>query len=118
MAKMTDRQKKILSEYPSQEDIEKKYFKKHPEYIEDCKEEILEEIKNNPNISDEEYLEKIKALIRFEGYSKVAKATKISREHLYRSFSKKGNPTFFTIRKVMNFLNLNIIPVKKTKLAY
>ncbi len=118
MATLTEKQKKVLAKYPSHEEIEKIYFKKHPEYIEECKEDILTDIKNNPNMSDGEYLEKIKALIRLEGYLKVAKATKLSREHLYRSFAKTGNPTFATLRKVMNYLGLDLIPMKKNKVVY
>jgi len=118
VATLTEKQKKVLAKYPSHEEIEKIYFKKHPEFIEVCKEEILSDIKNRPDMSDGEYLEKIKALIRLEGYLKVAKATKLSREHLYRSFTKTGNPTFATLRKVMNYLGLNLIPIKKSKIVY
>ena len=45
---------------------------------------------------------------RAKGMSQVAEQTGLSREHLYRSFSKKGNPTLRTLLAVLNALGIEL----------
>ena len=56
---------------------------------------------------------------RAQGLTNAAKATELNREHLYRSLSKKGNPAFSTIIKLIKFLDLdiNITESKSAKTA-
>ena len=42
------------------------------------------------------------------GMTKLAKMTKISREHIYRMLSKKGNPEFQTLKSLLAALGLKI----------
>jgi probable addiction module antidote protein len=45
---------------------------------------------------------------RAKGMTEIAKETGLTRESLYHSLSKKGNPLFSTVKKVINALNLQI----------
>lgn len=42
------------------------------------------------------------------GMTKLAQETGLSREGLYKSFSKKGNPSFVTVSKVARALGLKL----------
>lgn len=48
------------------------------------------------------------AAARARGMSKIAKQTGLSRESLYRSFSKQGNPRFDTLLKVLSALGVKL----------
>jgi hypothetical protein len=43
-----------------------------------------------------------------EGISEIARASGLSREHLYRSFSEKGNPTLKSMLAVMEALGVRL----------
>ena len=45
---------------------------------------------------------------RAKGMTEVAKGANLSRESLYRTLSKAGNPEFATIIKVMNSLGMQL----------
>jgi len=45
---------------------------------------------------------------RAKGMAAIAEQTGLSREQLYRSFSKKGNPTLKTTLAVMNALGIKL----------
>jgi len=45
---------------------------------------------------------------RAKGMSEIAHASGLSREHLYRSFSEKGNPTLKSILAVMDALGVQL----------
>ncbi|PIM54084.1 putative addiction module antidote protein [Roseateles chitinivorans] len=45
---------------------------------------------------------------RAKGMTQVAEQTGLSREHLYRSFSEKGNPTLRTLLAVLNVLGIEL----------
>jgi len=45
---------------------------------------------------------------RAKGMSQIATETGLSREQLYRSFSKRGNPTLKTTLAVMNALGVQL----------
>ena len=42
------------------------------------------------------------------GMTKLAQETGLSREELYKSFGKQGNPSFVTVSKVANALGLKL----------
>ena len=49
-------------------------------------------------------------IARAKGTSEIAAATGITREGLYRTLSKDGNPSFSAILKVMKALGLKLKP--------
>jgi len=49
---------------------------------------------------------------RAQGMSKVAADTGLSRESLYRSLSKDGNPELATVMKVITALGVRLKPVE------
>lgn len=53
------------------------------------------------------------------GVGKISKVTKLNRENLYRTLSKKGNPKFNSLAIILESLGLNLIfsPRKKHKRA-
>jgi probable addiction module antidote protein len=56
--------------------------------------------------SNEMFLEAIKDVAQAHRMSNVARNSGMAREALYRSLSKKGNPTFETLTAVLNVLGL------------
>jgi len=48
---------------------------------------------------------------RAKGVASIAKKTGLSREQLYRSFSKKGNPTLKTTIAVMKALDVELTAI-------
>lgn len=58
----------------------------------------------------------IKALgtaARAQGMQKIAKATGLQRQGLYKSLSEDGNPSFETVLKVMNAVGMDLMPVRR-----
>jgi probable addiction module antidote protein len=49
-------------------------------------------------------------IARAKGMTEVAEAAGVTREGLYRTLSKDGNPSFATILKVMKALGLKLRP--------
>jgi len=45
---------------------------------------------------------------RAKGMSEIARASGLSREHLYRSFSENGNPTLQSVLAVMDALGVRL----------
>ena len=45
---------------------------------------------------------------RAKGMSEIARASGLSREYLYRSFSEQGNPTLKSLLAVMNALGVHL----------
>ena len=82
------------------------------EYIED--KEDLEFLLNDAlETGNVEYIADILGTIaKAKGMGGIAAETQLNREQLYRSFSKKGNPTLKTFFSVLKALDLTIT-VKK-----
>ncbi|MEN4826048.1 MULTISPECIES: addiction module antidote protein [unclassified Pseudomonas] len=55
---------------------------------------------------------------RAKGMSAIANEAGVSREHLYRSFSEKGNPTLKTMLAVMRAVGLDLTTRKHIKPAH
>lgn len=56
----------------------------------------------------EELLRAVSVIARSRGMSELARQTGISREALYRAFSKNGNPTLDTLLRVMKALGVRL----------
>ena len=54
-------------------------------------------------------------IARSRGMTQIAKEAEVSRESLYKSLSKKGNPEFATILKLMAALDLTLCVKQKRK---
>lgn len=50
----------------------------------------------------------INELSRKKGMSKIAKETGLARESLYKSLSENGNPSFYSIYKILRSLGLSL----------
>ncbi len=57
----------------------------------------------------------IGVVARSRGMTEIAKEAEVSRESLYKSLSKKGNPEFATILKLMAALDLTLCVKQKRK---
>ena len=55
------------------------------------------------------------AVARSEGMTKIARATGLAREGLYKSLSEDGNPSFSTILKVLDACGLVLVPSEKSR---
>jgi probable addiction module antidote protein len=53
-------------------------------------------------------------IARSEGMTQLARELNLSRESLYRSFSKTGNPSFATVVKLLDLLGYSIEIKQKT----
>jgi probable addiction module antidote protein len=53
-------------------------------------------------------------IARSEGMKQLAQELNLSREGLYRSFSKSGNPSFTTVIKLLDLLGYRIEVKQKT----
>lgn len=51
----------------------------------------------------------------FGGMTKLSQKSRISREHLYTTFSKEGNPAFSSLNSVLDALDLKIVIAAKKK---
>ncbi|MGP1577864.1 MAG: addiction module antidote protein [Treponema sp.] len=54
------------------------------------------------------FIQALGDVTRSKGMSKAAREIQVSRESLYKSLSEKGNPSFSTIFKILDFLNLTL----------
>jgi probable addiction module antidote protein len=60
--------------------------------------------------TDEVFLLALRDVATARGISAVANAAGVNRENLYRGLSKKGNPTFSTLRSVLKVLKVPFGP--------
>ncbi len=59
--------------------------------------------------NDEKYLARaLSDVVKAHGTSKVAKATHLSRQALYKMFSSKGNPTLQSVNSVLGAVGLKM----------
>lgn len=55
------------------------------------------------------FLAAVKNVIKVKGgFTEIAKATNLNREHLYKSFSTKGNPRFDSLNTTLNAMGYKI----------
>lgn len=65
------------------------------------------------NDSAEMFLEALKDVVQAHQVATVAKQAGVTREHLYRSLSLQGNPTWDTLNKVFKVLGLQFATTSK-----
>ncbi len=92
------------------------------DYLKD-KEDVLGYFKETQKLaneinSPELMLEALGQIARSEGMAKIAEETQLNRESLYKSLSKKGNPSFTNIFKIIRSLGfeLSIIESSSSKI--
>ena len=108
MTKLTKHQEKLLASMPTWDEVQREYFVQYPERLQEYKQSILSEYENDPTMSFHELLSIFSRIAEIESYTKFAKRTKISREHLYRALGPKGNPTLATLTKLADSCGLRI----------
>lgn len=86
----------------------------------DYKMDLLKRLKNpamaqgylNATLEDEDkrvFLLALKDVVEARGgMAKIARLTKISREHIYRMLSQKGNPELATLKSLLNAIGLKL----------
>jgi probable addiction module antidote protein len=78
------------------------------EYIE-TKEDVIAFLEAAIEENDPEFLLRtIGHIARSKGMAQLAKELDLDRAGLYRAFSKKGNPSFLTVTKVLNNLGFQL----------
>jgi probable addiction module antidote protein len=79
------------------------------------KEDVIGVIEAALEENDTELLfEVIGDIARSEGMTELARELNLSRESLYRSFSRAGNPSFTTVVKLLDLLGYRIEIKQKT----
>ena len=101
-------------------------MKKKAAYV-DYKTDLLNRLKNpryaegylNVTLEDEDrgvFLLALSDVVEaYGGMSKVARAAKITREHIYRMLSEKGNPELKTLKNLLNALGLKLAIESKNR---
>ena len=93
--------------FRTMQETEIEYFKKHPKEIKHYLEIALEEFQKDGN--EKAFLSSLAVVAKAHGgFVKLAKATGLNREHLYRALSAKGDPKFTTVVEVLNSLGLSL----------
>jgi probable addiction module antidote protein len=78
------------------------------EYIE-TKEDVIACLEAALEENDPEFLlSTIGDIARSKGMTQIAQELNLNREGLYKSFSPEGNPSFFTVVKVLNNLGFGL----------
>lgn len=83
------------------------------------RDDLLERLKNpeyavaflNATLEDEDknvFLLALRNVAEAHGMAKVAGLTRISREHIYRLLSEKGNPEFITLKNLLNAIGFRL----------
>ena len=65
------------------------------------------------NSDEGAFLLGLRNVVEAYGFKKLAEKTEISREHLFRMFSRTGNPRFDNLRSVANALGFGLAVTKK-----
>ena len=78
------------------------------------KEEVIEYLKASiEEDTPKEFLKSISNVLKSEGYAKITKKIGVTREGLYKGFSRKSKPKFETIYKTIDSLGLKFDIVSK-----
>jgi probable addiction module antidote protein len=113
-SKIMNKKKKIILK--DWDDVAVELLQKDPEFAESYLEYALEEFKKD---GDEKVLLTVLrhiALAKKGGFAKLAKETGFSRETLYKTLSSKGNPTFYTLKSILEALGCTLsFQVLKTR---
>lgn len=89
------------------ESVQIEHYKKHPKELKTFIEVSLEEFQKDGD--EEAFLSALALAARVQGgFSKLAKSTGVTREHLYRALSEKGDPRLSTFIQVIHSLGLSL----------
>jgi probable addiction module antidote protein len=89
------------------EEVQIEHYKKHPKDLKIYIAVALEEFQKDGD--EEAFLSALALAAKVRGgFGKVAKTSGISREHLYRALSEKGDPRLSTFVQVIQSLGLSL----------
>ena len=89
------------------DEIEFKYFKKHPKELKEYIEVALEEYQKDGN--EKAFLASLAVAAKVHGgFSKLSKETGLNRENLYRALSNRQDPRFSTVINVLSTLGFSL----------
>lgn len=95
--------------------MKEKLYNYDPAEALDSQESIVIFMADAFETGDAAYIAKALGVVaRAKGMADIARETGLSREHLYRSFSVKGNPTLKTILTVMRAIGIDMTAKKHT----
>lgn len=97
-----------ITDLPDYKDYRNAYYAKHPQEIPQLVQGLIEEFNANPHMPTGVLLSCLRDIAEIYGLTKLARATKLNREHLYRSLSRSGNPTVNTLRKLAYQLGYHV----------
>jgi probable addiction module antidote protein len=69
--------------------------------------EVLEE--DDPQA----FIKAVGDVARARSMTEISRKTGLARQNLYRQFAADGNPSFFTVKKVLDAMNVNLVPTAK-----
>lgn len=97
-----------ISDLPDYTAYRNAYYAKHPQEIPLLEQELIEEFNTNPHLPTGVLLACLREIAKIYGFTKLARESRLNREHLYRSLSARGNPTVNTLRKVAYKLGYHV----------
>lgn len=88
-------------------EIEAKYYTKHPKEIKEYLEVALEEYQKDGN--EKAFLAALAMVAKIKGgFTKLSNVTGLNREHLYRALSEDGDPKFSTVVEIIHALGMSL----------
>ena len=81
-------------------------FAQHVETEEDIKAYLTAFLEED---GPEGFIDALGYLVKKKGMTEVARTAGISRQNLYRTLTKKGNPNFATVHKVIEALGCKLV---------
>ncbi|MDR0291290.1 MAG: hypothetical protein LBI01_00610 [Elusimicrobium sp.] len=91
--------KKPKITFTTQEDFEKKFYVNNPEAIESFFNTALEDYVTTGD--KEEFHRCMKLVVKWNGLSKIAEKSKITRQGLHKALSPQGNPSFGMVISIL-----------------
>lgn len=99
-----------MRHFPTLDEVEEEYFKKHPEEIEPYLSEIFEEYAQDGDSAS--LLASLRVIARVKGISALAHETGMTRQGLQKALSERGNPRLDNINSIMHALGYHLVPSK------
>ena len=83
-----------------------KYLREDPEMIKAFKKRIVADFNKTGDLAI--FLNNLKILAMAGNVAELARETGIKRPNVYKTLSKKNNPSFATVRKIAAMLGINV----------
>ena len=99
-----------MRNYPTRDEVEEEYFRKHPEEIDEYLTLIFEEYSKDSNTPA--LLSSLRILARVKGISSLAGEIGMTRQGLQKALSPKGNPRLENINAIMHAMGYRLTPEK------